>query len=184
MSDRSASQAPPPITTALADGTSVLIRPLEPSDAEHLADGLEKLSPESRRQRFLTAIKRLTSRQLEYLTSPDLENHLALGIAVLHDGGRPAQGIGVVRCVRERPGAGTAEVAAAVADDWHRRGVGTLLLTHLRRWARKKRIAFFKASMFADNRAAERLMGKLGPIVQRRVLSRGVIELTADITEG
>ena len=101
----------------------------------------------------------------------------------LFDDDRPALGIGVVRCVRERPGAGTAEVAAAVADDWQARGVGTLLLSHLKSWARTKRIAYFKAQMFADNRAAEALMRKLGPIVQRQVLSRGVIELTADITE-
>ncbi|MBW2277428.1 MAG: GNAT family N-acetyltransferase, partial [Deltaproteobacteria bacterium] len=149
---------------------------------DHLADGLERLSPESRRQRFLTAIKRLTTEPLAYLTSPDLEDHLALGIAAQFDDDRPALGIGVVRCVRERPGAETAEVAAAVADDWQGRGVGTLLLSHLARWARAKGIRSFKAAMLADNRAAELLMRTIGPIVNRRTVSRGVIELTADIS--
>ncbi|MBW2278586.1 MAG: hypothetical protein JRF63_13925, partial [Deltaproteobacteria bacterium] len=75
MNAERASQAPPPAIIELRDGTTALIRPLEPADADHLADGLERLSPESRRQRFLTAIKRLTTEQLAYLTSPDLEDH-------------------------------------------------------------------------------------------------------------
>jgi GNAT superfamily N-acetyltransferase len=158
------------------------MRPLEPADAGRLGEAFERLSQESRRQRFLSAIKRLTREQLDYLANPDLEDHLALGIEVRYDDDREPQGIGVARCVRERPGAGTAEVAVAVADDWQRRGVGTLLLIHLARWARSKGVAYLKAQMFADNRAAERLMPKLGPIVHRRVLSRGVIELTSDIT--
>lgn len=181
MNDERASHAPPPATVRLADGTDALIRPLEPPDAVRLAEAFERLSPESRRQRFLTAIKRLTREQLAYLSSPDLEDHLALGIEVRFDDGRPPLGVGVARCVRESPGAESAEVAAAVADDWQGRGVGTLLLEHLRRWARAKGIRVLTAAMLADNRAAERLMRKQGPVLHSRTISRGVLELTCDI---
>lgn len=182
MARDSSSTAPPPAVVELATGERARIRPLEPSDAGRLAEGLERLSPASRRQRFLTAIERLTRAQLAYLTSPDLENHLALGIEVLPADGSEPLGIGVARCAREKPGDETAEVAAAVADAWQGRGVGTLLLTHLARWARVKGIGRFQASMLADNRAAERLMLKLGPVAGRRFLSQGVIEIVSDIS--
>ena len=176
------STPPPPTVVELATGDAARIRPLEPADAGRLAEGLERLSRASRRQRFLTAVERLTKAQLAYLTSPDLENHLALGVEVLPADGSAPLGIGVARCVREVLGDEVAEVAAAVADEWQGRGVGTLLLTHLTRWARAKGIRRFQASMLADNRAAERLMLKLGPVESRRALSPGVIEIVCDIS--
>ena len=62
-------------TTVLRDGSEVLIRPVRPGDAELLAEGFERLSPESRRLRFLTAKDVLRPAELRYLTDVDHHDH-------------------------------------------------------------------------------------------------------------
>ena len=63
----------------LRDGSEVRIRELTPRDAPVLAEAFERLSPESRDLRFLSAKPRLTSHDLEYLTDVDGHLHEALG---------------------------------------------------------------------------------------------------------
>jgi GNAT superfamily N-acetyltransferase len=181
VSDRPTSDAPAPALCELADGNRILIRPLGPRDAEHLTDGFERLSHRSRRRRFLTAIQHLTRKQLDYLTNPDLESHLALGAALVGSDDDQAQGIGVARCVRLDRADDLAEVAAAVADEWQGRGVGKLLLQHLARWARRKGVGRWQATMLVDNPAALRLMTGLGPIVSRLSVGAGAIEVVCEL---
>jgi acetyltransferase len=173
--------APPPIWLELRNGTRVHLRPLEPGDAGRLADALSRLSPESRRQRFLTAVERLTPQQLAYLTNPDLEDHLALGIETIPDDGSAPVGIGVARCVRLE--GDLAEVAVAVADEWQGRGVGTLLFHHLALWARSKGIRRWLGAILADNKVALELMDKVGAVERRRTVSPGVVEVVCRLAE-
>ena len=65
--------------TTLRDGSTVLIRPVSPADAGLLADGFTRLSPESRRLRFLTAKDELRPAELRYLTDVDHYDHEAIG---------------------------------------------------------------------------------------------------------
>src|SRR5436305_13641087 len=51
---------------ALRDGSKVLIRPVQGTDAPLLADGFARLSPRSRRMRFLTTKKELSGAELRY----------------------------------------------------------------------------------------------------------------------
>src|SRR4249920_3294227 len=51
---------------ALRDGSRVLIRQVQSTDAPLLADGFARLSPQSRQMRFLTTKKELSCAELRY----------------------------------------------------------------------------------------------------------------------
>ena len=134
-------------TTELRDGRTVLVRPIAPDDKRLLADAFQRLSPESRRRRFLTPATELSTEDLAYLTEVDHRRHEAL-VAI-----DPADGsiVGSARYVevpRERE---TAEVAVVVVDDWQRRGVATALLSALSARARENEIETFRAYVSSEN---------------------------------
>src|SRR5690242_8812841 len=58
---------------ALPDGSTVVVRPVQPTDQALFADGFDRLSLRSRRQRFLTAKQELSSAELQFLT--DVDHH-------------------------------------------------------------------------------------------------------------
>src|SRR5689334_7514436 len=146
----------------LRDGTRVGIRPVEPEDRTRIAAGFERLSPESRYRRFFSPVNELSQRQLDYLTRVDHHDHEAL-LAIDADGAL----IGVARYVRTGPGA--AEPAIVVADDWHGRGVATVLLGRLVDRALDEGIGIFDAPVLADNPQAVAVLRRLGDTsIERR----------------
>src|SRR5437763_4689126 len=126
--------------TRLADGTRVVIRRIRPGDKRMLARGLELLSEETRRRRFLGAKPRLTAGELRYLTEVDGEAHLAL-VAVLAD--RLDHVVAVARYVRLPDDPRTADAAIVVGDPWQRRGLGRRLAIMLADGARLQGIERF-----------------------------------------
>jgi GNAT superfamily N-acetyltransferase len=133
----------------LRDGSSVAVRPVRAADSALVADGFARLSPNSRRFRFLTGKPALTASELQYLTDVDHCDHEAIGAADVTDG----RGVGIARFVRSRSDPGTAEVALTVVDEWHRRGLGTVLLARLIERARAVGIHAFVALVAIDNLA-------------------------------
>lgn len=117
----------------LRDGSTIHVRSIEPGDHERLRRAFERLSPESRYRRFLGAIAQLSESRLRYFTEVDHFDHEAL-VAIDPDHGEL---VGVARYMRLDNKAAAAEVAMAVADDWHARGVATLLLRRLVERARR-----------------------------------------------
>lgn len=148
----------------LASGRRIHIRPLGPGDRRALAHGFERLGPQSRYMRFFAPVARLSESQLEYLTDIDHHDHEAL-VAVEEESNG---GVGVARYVRI--GEALAEPAVAVADDWQRMGVGTLLLDRLADRAREEGIRTFSAHVLADNAGALALLERLG---EAEVVNRG-----------
>jgi RimJ/RimL family protein N-acetyltransferase len=142
---------------ALRDGSEVVIRQVRSSDAPLLADGFARLSPESRRLRFLRRKDELTPAELRYFTDVDHHDHEALG-AVDHADGR---GVGVARYVRDANDPHSAEIALTVVDDWQGRGLGTELLAQLSGRARAAGIRRFTALVSADNAAMTALLRRL-----------------------
>ena len=72
------------------------------------------------------------------------------------------QALGVARYVRLSEDPEAAEIAVAVVDDWHRRGLGPALLTELSSRARHEGIRRFIALVQADNRDAMALAEGVG----------------------
>ena len=160
----------------LRDGEQILIRPIRPDDREELAAGMERLSPESRYRRFFTPTSGLSSADLSYLTEVDHHDHEAL-VALEPETER---GIGVARYVRSAADGERAEVAVAVADSWHNRGVATALLARLTERAREEGVRRFSAEILADNAPMLDLIEDLGDVTARR-LDQGSVEVEVEL---
>ena len=155
------------------------IRPIRPDDKELLSDGLRRLSDDSVHRRFLSPKRSFSSTELRYLTEVNAVDHVAL-IAVDPTG--PARELlAVGRFVRLADDPEAAEIAIVVGDDWHGRGLGSLLGRHLVHAARNRGIKRFTATMAADNKAAHRLMAKLTSHLEQRHAGGGVDELVLDL---
>ena len=141
-----------------ADGTSVVIRPIEPSDLALTEKFDSELSPQSKYRRLLSE-RRLSSAELRRFTRIDPRREIAL-IGVVGDPGDLKQ-VGVARCVDDEAGE-SAEFAIVVSDDWQQRGLGAVLLSDLIDAARLHGVRRMEAITMADNRGMLTLAQKLG----------------------
>jgi GNAT superfamily N-acetyltransferase len=149
------------IEVALRDGSLVRIRPITPDDKDHILDGFRRLSPESRYRRFLSPIDELTPEMLRDLTEVDYVDRFAYVAFALDVAGAPL-GIGVARYVRLEGEPRVAEAAVTVVDDYHERGLGTLLLQALGAVALENGIERFRAYALDTNRPLQELAARLG----------------------
>ena len=158
----------------LADGTTITIRPAGPGDYEAVKRLHEAMSPNNLYLRFFS-MSRLAAEQEARRVSrgEDGSAHGAL-LGFLGD-----ELVGVASFEPEGGGE-TAEVAFAVADRMHRRGVATLLLEHLVSLARGRGVRVLTASALPENTAMLRVFSDAGLSVTRR-LDDGIIELTMPI---
>lgn len=143
---------------SLLDGGAATLRLIRPSDRDLLRHGLERLSLKSRYQRFFTAKRKLSERELTYLTQIDNETHLAIGAATEGPEG-VEEGLAIARFVRSAAQPDHAEAAVAVIDDWHGKGLGTLLLLRLTAAAWERGIRYFTAQVQCTNQAMRSLLG-------------------------
>jgi GNAT superfamily N-acetyltransferase len=150
---------PDAIETSLRDGSTVVIRPVEPEDADRLREVWDGMSELSRRRRFLAPATELSDEDLNYLSEVDHRRHEAL--VALDPSGR---GVGVARYVRTPGDPASAEVAVGVVDDWHRRGLGTALLDRLTERARANGISSYSAVVSADNEIVLDALDRAGAI--------------------
>jgi GNAT superfamily N-acetyltransferase len=159
----------------LRDGSTIVIRPLEPSDSELLADQFDRLSDESRRRRYLAPAARLSPEDLAALTAVDHKRHDAL-MALDPDG----RAIGIARYVRTQGDPTTAEAAVEVVDEWHRRGVASALLRRLHERARANGIEHYSAVVSDDNKVMLEGLERAGA---RRMPSDqpGELEFSVDV---
>ena len=159
----------------VVDGARLTVRPIRPDDKEALAGLFARMSDQSRRRRFLISKPALSRRELAYFTEVDHRRHEAL-VAVAAD----REIVGVARYACE-PGQGTvADVAFAVADDWHDRGVGSALARRLVDQARGSGIVRLQATTLAENTPARRLLLRLGFTVSG--VQGAALDLRLDMT--
>jgi acetyl coenzyme A synthetase (ADP forming)-like protein len=145
----------------LRDGQSILIRAIRSSDRSLLVDLFERLSPRSVRLRFMAVKRRLSEKELVYLTDVDFTTHVAL-VAVSSSGGEERL-MGVGRYILMGPSdEGQAEVAFEVADREQGRGIGTVLLEHLACIARGQGVDRFRAEVLAENGKMLGVFGESG----------------------
>jgi GNAT superfamily N-acetyltransferase len=154
----------------LTDGSTVEIRPASPADAGAVQAMHAQMSPGNLYLRFFSLSPHSARREAERVTRPPDAYHAAL-LAWL--GGRL---VGVAS-YEPTPVPGTAEVAFAVSDDMHHRGIATLLLEHLVSLARRRGLAAFTATTLLENAAMLRVFAEAGLPVRRKV-EDGAVELT------
>jgi RimJ/RimL family protein N-acetyltransferase len=151
------------------------VRPLEPSDRAGVAALFERMSPESRRQRFLGPKPRLSDRELTYLTTVDHHWHEALAAV----DGRDGSIVAVARYVRDSDRPVAADGAIAVADEHQGRGIGTVLVRCLIARARVNGFSVLTATTLWENRRARALLRGVG--FQARKSHGPVIELELEL---
>jgi GNAT superfamily N-acetyltransferase len=163
----------------LRDGTEVVVRPIRPEDKPALRRAFERLSDQSRYQRFLTTVDELGPSELRYLTEVDHHDHEAL--IAFEPGSGEGLGVGVGRFVRGEDGI-SAEAAVTVIDDWQGRGLGTALCNLIAERAREEGIGRFTALLLAENQQMLDVLASLGPA---EVISRdaGTIEIAVALPE-
>ena len=159
----------------LRDGRSVLIRPIQPSDAPALAEAIESADAETIRRRFLGRHLRVTPELLDFLTTVDYASRFAL-VAV-----EPASQRGVA-IARYEPAdrEGTAEVAIAVTPGWRDDGLATELLRMLAQAASERGIHTFTGTYLADNRPVTALINEADEPANQ-VTSRGIAEFSVPL---
>jgi acyl-CoA synthetase (NDP forming)/GNAT superfamily N-acetyltransferase len=154
----------------LTDGSTVEIRHARPQDVDAVREMHAAMSPDNMYLRFFSTSRRMAVREARRVCrepGPDHEALLAwlggrlVGVATYEDTGRP----------------GVAEIAFAVPDDMHHRGIATLLLEHLVSLARRRELRAFTAQTLAENAAMLQVFAQAGLPTQRRSAD-GVIELT------
>src|SRR5262245_16917269 len=152
----------------LTDGTTVLSRQPRPQDEDAIRQMHEQMSPTNTYLRFFSISPLSARREAKRLSRPTDLRHYAL-LAWLGD-----QLVGVASYEpTDKPG--VAEIAFAVSDHMHGRGVATLLLDHLISEARLRGVRAFSAQTLSDNVAMLRVFGNAGLAAQRQ-MSAGVIE--------
>jgi RimJ/RimL family protein N-acetyltransferase len=153
----------------------LVLTPVTRFDRERLADLFERLSPQSRYQRFLHPKPRLTEAELDYFTDIDHRMHDALAAVDPRDGSF----VGVARYATLDDAGTEADLAFAVADEWHGQGVGTMLVGALLPRAEANGVERCIALTLSENTAARRLLANFG---FRRVGStHGVAELRLEL---
>ena len=149
--------------STLADGTRVVLRLLRREDAPLLQAGFDKLSPESRYRRFLSARTELGEEELRYLTELDGENHFAIGVQDEH-----GEGLGVARFVRLAGEPKVAEAAVTVVDGTQGKGLGRLLLQRLALAADERGVEWFRCEVLASNEPMRQLLAQLAPEAKQK----------------
>lgn len=129
----------------------ITIRPLRNGDGETVQAVFDGLGPESRRRRFGGAKNVLLPADLDALARVDARHH----VLVAWSGDRP---VGLARLVRHGD---VAEIAFEVADDFQRRGVGSLLIERLAGDARAAGIRRFRGDVADGNAASLALLRRL-----------------------
>jgi acyl-CoA synthetase (NDP forming)/GNAT superfamily N-acetyltransferase len=158
-----------------ADGGTVHLRPIEPSDADAIVAFHEGLSPRTRYLRYFSAYPRIPARDLIRFTTVD--HHYRVGLIMLLGG----QIIAVGR-YEGQPGSTEAEVAFVVADAHQGRGLGSVLLEHLAAAARESGITRFTALVLAENQQMLRVFRDAG-YQSTRAYDGGEISLAFEIRE-
>jgi len=164
-------QEQPHVYALLADGTTVEIRPAVPGDFDAVKAMHEAMSPDNSYMRFFNMSRLSAEREAGRICRNPAPGSVAL-LAVAN-----GEVAGVASYVPLREDPVTAEVAFAVADHMHHRGIATLLLEHLVSLARSRQVTTFTAETLTENQAMLGVFTEVGLPVRRRRRD-GIIDLT------
>jgi GNAT superfamily N-acetyltransferase len=143
----------------LSDGRQVLVRPMNPGDADAERAFITALSPRARRYRFQEQFTEPDEALVSHLVDVDHVNDEAF--VALSGEGDDARIVGVSRYA-----VGTdpleCEIAVTVLDAWQGHGLGTALMQRLIEAARERGIRRMVSLDFAENLEMAHLAHHLG----------------------
>jgi acyl-CoA synthetase (NDP forming)/GNAT superfamily N-acetyltransferase len=167
MSDQVAAS----VYALLADGRTVEIRPAAQADFTAVKGMHEAMSPDNAYLRFFSLSRLAAEQEARRVTRAAGPGHAAL--LAIFDG----QVAGVASFEAGSENGRTAEVAFAVADTMHHRGIATLLLEHLVSLARARQLEALTAETLLENTGMLRVFSDAGlPVISRR--EDGVVGIT------
>ena len=143
----------------LADGRSVLIRPIRADDEPREREFFDELSGESRQQRFMKYVRSLSDQLVHFFTHIDYDRHMAF-VCEAEVAGKPEL-VGEARYVAN-PDGRSCEFAVVIADAWHKSGVAGLLMEALMRAAQEHGFASMEGMVLRENREMLRFVRALG----------------------
>ncbi|WP_234433806.1 GNAT family N-acetyltransferase [Streptomyces rimosus] len=161
----------------LSDGTTVCVRRACPEDRERVLRLFTGMSPENLRLRFFTVGAKSGEAAADRISTGGGTGGHAL-LALVGD-----EVTGTAEFHRSPTDPDTADIGLAVADTWHGRGIGTLLLEHLADAARAAGIRSLTADALTENHLMLKVISDLGLRTARRFDGPEVhctIELTED----
>ena len=146
-------------TEMLRDQTKVLIRPITKLDTAEEREFIEALSPQSRRFRFLGQVRHPSSELITQFTDIDYNHEVAFAAVVPNDARQKF--LGVSRYSTSADGT-SCECAVTVLDEWHNKGLGTLLMKYLIEVARARGILYMVSIDSVENTDMDDLARHLG----------------------
>ena len=171
-----------PIGVELDDGTPLRLRLGTSDDRDALRAGFARLTPASRVARFFTGMPSLSEPFLDRLLDIDESRHVAI---VAEDTSKMSDidehstglGVGVARYITSSTDATCADLAVAVIDEYHGRGIGRLLLDALIDHAVANGITTWTATVLSVNTKMLRLLASLGATPRSDPGDRTIVEL-------
>lgn len=158
----------------LDDGTVLRLRPILPSDAQHLGEEIERADAETLYMRFFTPKVHIDDARLRYLTEVDYVHRLAV-VVFVDESGEEGEGVAIAR-YEGKPGSDRAEVAVTVKPEWRHAGLGKRLVGVLEQAALQRGIGTFEAMYLGNNEGAAGLMRATGFSVER--VDSGIVTVT------
>jgi GNAT superfamily N-acetyltransferase len=148
----------------LRDGSKIEIRALRQEDEAIMLAAIERTSSQSLQRRFFVMKRHFSEKERAFFMKVDFKNHVAI-VALAEDAGRKVIA-GGGRYIVFDPG--RAEMAFVVVDAWQGRGIGSVLMRHLVKFARDAGLRELAAEVLLENVAMRRVFQKFGFTSARR----------------
>jgi len=153
-------------TYLLNDGTQLNFRPIHPTDEPRMRDLFYKLSAATIYYRFMSHQKRVSRHQIKDFVYIDHRNDVTVVGTLPESYGEEIIAMGSYYL---DPKTNLAEVAFVVSDHWQNHGIGTFLLKHLMRTARRNGIRGFTAEVLVENKPMQAVINKSNTKVSSKV---------------
>lgn len=140
-------------------GETITIRPIRMADMEMEAEFIRRLSPQTKRFRFLGGVRELPATEIARLCDVDGKHSMAF-VATIRRGSQEIE-IGVAR-YSPNSRSDVREIALTIADEWQHSGLGLMLMKTLIESARANGVKQLYSIELADNSAMRSLAKDLG----------------------
>ncbi|MBM3859962.1 MAG: GNAT family N-acetyltransferase [Verrucomicrobia bacterium] len=144
-------------TMLLNDGTQLFFRAIHPTDEPRMRTLFYTLSQETIYYRYMQHMQAIPRKEILDMTYIDPRTEVAILATVPEAYGEDVVAIGRYYLDQKT---NRAEVAFVVQDKWQRKGIGTFMLNHLIKIARRSGISGFTAEVLRTNRPMQAVFNR------------------------